>query len=331
MAFRPAQIWTGSIWDDVGDKRLTTHTHAGGANGVNIAQSSVTGLTAELGSKVDYALPTNAQTGTTYTFVLADGNKLTTASNASAVTLTIPPQSSVAWPADAIIRVVNYGAGALTIAGGSGVTVTNTATTLAQFQSAAAIRTAENAWTLAPFGGGTSSASALTFNSSTTTVVPAGCKNARMVIVGGGRSGVSAASGTDVARPCGGFGGVVNSSLQSVTPGETLTITVGSTATASSVVGSFGTLSAAGGTGTTGLGENGTNVAGFGSFAARGCGLIRGGPNGYSWAVGAGSPGGGRPTGGANNFGSMNAVANTGSGGSQGTSGASGVVVIQFF
>ena len=42
------------------------------------------------------AIPTyNNQTGTTYTFVLADTGKTVTASNASASTYTIPPQSSV--------------------------------------------------------------------------------------------------------------------------------------------------------------------------------------------------------------------------------------------
>ena len=48
-------------------------------------------LNAEFASKIDYALPTNTQTGTAYTFVAADAEKLTTASNGSAVTLTIPP------------------------------------------------------------------------------------------------------------------------------------------------------------------------------------------------------------------------------------------------
>jgi hypothetical protein len=84
---------------------------------------------------------------------LADALRLTTASNASAGTYTIPPQSSVVWLANTVIRIVNYGAGTVTIAGGAGVTVTNAATTLGQFESAALIRTAENAWTLVPFSG----------------------------------------------------------------------------------------------------------------------------------------------------------------------------------
>jgi hypothetical protein len=115
-----------------------------------------------LASKADLALPANAQDGSgasAYTFVLADASRLTTATNASAKTFTIPPQSSVVWPANSIIRVVNYGAGVLTVSGGSGVTVTNTAKTIGEFESAAAIRTGSDAWTLVPFGGGLPKAS----------------------------------------------------------------------------------------------------------------------------------------------------------------------------
>jgi hypothetical protein len=55
MPHRPAQIWTGTAWDDIGDSRLITHDHSGGADGANIPQSSVTDLTADLGSKLNIA------------------------------------------------------------------------------------------------------------------------------------------------------------------------------------------------------------------------------------------------------------------------------------
>jgi hypothetical protein len=100
------------------------------------------------------AIPTyNAQTGTTYTFVLADTSKTVTASNAAASTYTIPPQASVVWVADTTLNVTNLGAGVVTFAGGSGVTVTNTAQTLTQYQSAQLIRTGSNAWTVVPTSG----------------------------------------------------------------------------------------------------------------------------------------------------------------------------------
>jgi hypothetical protein len=62
------------------------------------------------------ALALNAQTGTTYTFVLADAdNKLVTASNASAQTYSIPTNANVAFPIGAQINIIQIGAGQVTI------------------------------------------------------------------------------------------------------------------------------------------------------------------------------------------------------------------------
>jgi hypothetical protein len=47
----------------------------------------------------------NANTGTTYTFVLADNNKFVTSNNAAAQTLSIPTNASVAFPVGARIDV----------------------------------------------------------------------------------------------------------------------------------------------------------------------------------------------------------------------------------
>jgi hypothetical protein len=96
----------------------------------------------------------NAQTGTTYTFVLADVGKTVTASNASPQTYTIPPQASVTWLADTTLHVLNLGAEVVTFAAGAGVTVTNAVQTLTQYQSARLVRTASDAWTVTPDSGG---------------------------------------------------------------------------------------------------------------------------------------------------------------------------------
>lgn len=95
----------------------------------------------------------NNQTGTTYTFALSDIGKTVTASNAGASTYTIPPTASVTWPANTTLLVTNLGAGVVTFAGGAGVTVTNTAATLSQYQSAHLVRTGLNAWTVIKLGG----------------------------------------------------------------------------------------------------------------------------------------------------------------------------------
>ena len=108
------------------------------------------------------AIPTyNNQTGTSYTFVLADTGKTVTSDNASAVTFTIPPQASVAWANNTTLTVRNLGAGVVTIAGGAGVTVTNTAQTVAQYGEVKLIRTASNAWTVVPASGSASAETTL--------------------------------------------------------------------------------------------------------------------------------------------------------------------------
>lgn len=74
-----------------------------------------------------YALRTpnaNVQTAS-YTLVLSDAGKLVEINNASANTLTIPPNSSVAFPIGTVITGVQRGAGITTITAGSGVTITS--------------------------------------------------------------------------------------------------------------------------------------------------------------------------------------------------------------
>ena len=92
----------------------------------------------------------NAQTGTTYTTVLADGGKLVTLSNGSAITLTIPPNSSVAYPIGTKLDFIQIGAGQVTVAGGTGVTVNSTPTLKfrAQHSGASCIKIATDTWQL---------------------------------------------------------------------------------------------------------------------------------------------------------------------------------------
>lgn len=72
----------------------------------------------------DLAIATfNAQTGTTYTLALTDGAKLVTLTNAAAITLTVPPNSSIAFPIGSQVLLYQGGAGQVTITAGAGVTI----------------------------------------------------------------------------------------------------------------------------------------------------------------------------------------------------------------
>jgi hypothetical protein len=94
-------------------------------------------------------LTLNAQTGTTYTLVLTDNGRLVTLSNAAAITLTVPLNSSVAFATGAVVNIQQIGAGQVTVAGASGVTVTGTGTKLrTQYSAAALVKTGTDSWTL---------------------------------------------------------------------------------------------------------------------------------------------------------------------------------------
>ena len=72
----------------------------------------------------------------------------------SAITITVPPDSTVAWSDDTEIEILQIGAGLATIAPGTGVTLssegpaTTSRTMSAQYTGAALVRTGSNAWVL---------------------------------------------------------------------------------------------------------------------------------------------------------------------------------------
>lgn len=90
----------------------------------------------------------NTQTGTTYTLVLTDAGKQVTTSNASAVTLTVPTNASVAFATGVRIMIINLGAGVLTIAAAGGVTLSEASTdlTFPQYGVAVLIKVGTDAW-----------------------------------------------------------------------------------------------------------------------------------------------------------------------------------------
>jgi hypothetical protein len=93
----------------------------------------------------------NAQTGTSYSLVASDQDKLVTLSNAAAITLTVPPS---VFSAGQLINLQQIGAGQVTLAAGVGVTITSTGATSAapklraQFSAATVVCTASNTFTV---------------------------------------------------------------------------------------------------------------------------------------------------------------------------------------
>jgi len=209
------------------------------------------------------AIPTyNTQTGTSYTFALLDAAKVVTSDNAAAVTFTVPPQADVVWETGTTLTVANYGAGSVTIAGGSGVTITNSGATVAQFGSASIIRTGSDAWTLIPFAGGVallsdSAVSGTTGSPSTNTYLSSGITYKTytftgsgsitfdsegyvdfLVIAGGGAGGTDDGAGQAAGGGAGGYrcsistetsgGGATNYEQPFITTiGQTETIVIG--------------------------------------------------------------------------------------------------------
>jgi hypothetical protein len=117
------------------------------------------GTSGSVGIGFDYAagsqLTLNAQTGTTYTFVLADADqKLITASNASAQTYSIPTNASVAFPIGTQINVIAIGAGQVTInavTSGTTTVLSNGGTAAApklrvQYSAATLMKVATDTW-----------------------------------------------------------------------------------------------------------------------------------------------------------------------------------------
>lgn len=119
----------------------------------------VDGVTSAIQTQLDSKAPlnpsTNAQTGTTYTLVLGDAGKYVEMNNASANTLTVPPNSDVAFSVGTEITVIRTGAGLTTIAPGSGVTVnyysvsgSGTRSIKGQWSAATLVKRATDTWVL---------------------------------------------------------------------------------------------------------------------------------------------------------------------------------------
>jgi hypothetical protein len=112
--------------------------------------SDQTDLQSALDTKTNKLITTNRQTAS-YTLVLSDADKLVEMNVGSANNLTIPLNSSVAFPTGTQILLAQYGSGQTTVVATSGVTVRSNGAKLklnVQYSGATLIKIAENEWYL---------------------------------------------------------------------------------------------------------------------------------------------------------------------------------------
>jgi hypothetical protein len=88
---------------------------------LNVTELRVAGLATSL--EVE-----NVQTSS-YTCVLSDAGKVVTMDNTSSATITIPPNSSVAYPIGTVISIARINSGSVALTAGSGVTLTGNTVT----------------------------------------------------------------------------------------------------------------------------------------------------------------------------------------------------------
>jgi hypothetical protein len=123
----------------------------GGTTGQVLAKNSGTDMDFTWIEQDDTTLAFNAQTGTTYTLVAADLGKLVTASNASPITVTVPPS---VFATGNIVNLQQIDVGQVTFAQGAGVTITSTGATASapklrtRYSACSIICTASNTFTI---------------------------------------------------------------------------------------------------------------------------------------------------------------------------------------
>ena len=134
------EVYDGSNWVSIGSAGDITGITTGTDSGLS---GGVTSGTATLRLKLEF----DAETGTTYTLVAGNLNQLVTLNNASPITLTVPPS---VFSAGDVINIAQIGAGQVTLAQGSGVTINSTGASAtapklrARYSAASIICTASN-------------------------------------------------------------------------------------------------------------------------------------------------------------------------------------------
>ncbi len=100
------------------------------------------------GTIVEFApilLTENTAQAGAYTLALSDLGRVVSMNSATAVTVTVPANATVAFPVGSVVYLYNQGAGAVTLAG-AGVTFRNNTGTIAQYKEVSLRQRVTNEW-----------------------------------------------------------------------------------------------------------------------------------------------------------------------------------------
>ena len=128
--------------------RPSANPYAAGQSVITTMNSRDTAVLDYVDASTAEAVIDSTQTGN-FTLALAQKGKVVPASSASAIVATVPPNSSVAVPVGSWVEIDRMGAGSVTVAAGSGVTIRNAAAVLTlrvQYSTAMLRKIATDEW-----------------------------------------------------------------------------------------------------------------------------------------------------------------------------------------
>ena len=138
------KAWGDSVVTSLGEKVLK---EGDTMTGLLTLSGNPTGVLHAAPKQYVDTLTINAQVGTAYTLVLTDVGKLITLNNASAISLAVPTNATVAFPIGTQIQLAQLGAGRVTVSG-TGVVGTPSLLFRAQYSAASLIKYGTDNWLL---------------------------------------------------------------------------------------------------------------------------------------------------------------------------------------
>lgn len=115
-----------------------------------LPQSKITDLTADLADRLPRIAEVVQQTGN-YTLALSDSGKIIRVNSSSALSVTVPPNDTIAFPIGAQVGIIRQGTGAVTLVQGAGVAIRSIDSKKkikGQYSSAALLKIGTDEWIL---------------------------------------------------------------------------------------------------------------------------------------------------------------------------------------